>query len=150
MITLPWPPKELSPNARVHRMVKARQAKLYKEACWALAREKNSRPPPGRVHLKITFYPPTRQRRDLDNLLASIKAGIDGVAMAWQIDDELFRPITIDIAEHVGGMVKIEVVSARCGEGVSRLPHTQEIAGANPATATKMSEGCQRPNGAPE
>lgn len=136
MITLPWPPKELSPNARVHRMVKARQAKVYKQACWALAKMVDVQLPSGRIHLAITFYPPNRQRRDLDNLLASIKAGIDGVAMAWQIDDELFRPITIDIADQVGGMVKIAIVSARCGEEVSRLPHKQETAGANPATAT--------------
>lgn len=136
MITLPWPPKELSPNARVHRMVKARQAKVYKQACWALAKMVDVQLPPGRIHLAITFYPPNRQRRDLDNLLASIKAGIDGVAMAWQIDDELFRPITIDIADQVGGMVKIAIVSARRGEEETRLGHNQEITGSNPVAAT--------------
>lgn len=35
-VTLPWPPKELSPNARVHHKAKARVAKAYRETAWAL------------------------------------------------------------------------------------------------------------------
>lgn len=139
MITLPWPPKELSPNARVHRMIKAKYAKSYRETCWALAKKCRPQLPDGKIHLAITFYPPNRQRRDLDNLLASIKAGIDGVSQAWQIDDEVFRPITIDVADSIGGMVKIAIVTARSGEEVSRVPHKDEITGSIPVSATKTT-----------
>jgi hypothetical protein len=43
-------------------------------------------------------------------MLASIKHGLDGVAQAWGIDDTQFRPITVNVADEIGGMVKIEVV----------------------------------------
>ena len=137
MITLPWPPKELNPNARVHHHVLAKHKKRYKELCWALTLESKVRPPEcDKIHLEILFVPPNRQRRDLDNCLAAMKAGIDGIAQAWGIDDNRFK-YTIDIASYIGGMVKIVVYPARCGEEESRLAHNQEIDGANPSTATK-------------
>jgi len=108
MLVLPWPPKELSPNARVHRLVKAKAAKAYRHACRALTKE--AKLVPAGMHLKITFVPPTRQPRDLDNCLASIKSGLDGVADALGLNDRAFRPITIDMAENVGGMVVIELL----------------------------------------
>ena len=143
MIVLPWPPKELSPNARVHRMVKAKRTKAYREACYWITKEAvgklaNYEPDSkSKWHLSILFVPPNRQRRDLDNMFASIKGGLDGLADALGIDDSWFRPVTIDVADYVGGMVKISLYPARCGEEVSRLAHNQEIDGANPSTATK-------------
>ena len=103
MLILPWPLKELHPNARVHRMQKAKAAKQYRAACYALA--KQSKPLKG--HLMILFYPPNRQPRDLDNCLAAIKSGLDGIADAWQVNDREFRPLTIDFAKEIGGMVEI-------------------------------------------
>jgi crossover junction endodeoxyribonuclease RusA len=60
------------------------------------------------MHLKITFVPPTRQARDLDNCLAAIKSGIDGMADALKVNDRDFRPLTVDIAPDIGGMVIVE------------------------------------------
>ena len=90
-----------------------------------------------RVHVRVTFHPPDMRARDLDNMFASIKGGLDGLADALGIDDSWFRPVTIDVADYVGGMVKISLHPARCGEEESRLAHNQEIDGANPSTATK-------------
>lgn len=45
----------------------------------------------GRIHLSLTFCPPDNRRRDLDNLLAACKPGIDGLAMALGIDDARFE-----------------------------------------------------------
>ncbi len=60
------------------------------------------------VSLEITFHPPDERRRDLDNCLASIKLGLDGIAEALGIDDRHFHPITIDWGEVVkGGRVDI-------------------------------------------
>jgi hypothetical protein len=44
---------------------------------------------------------------DLDNMLASLKVGIDGMCQALEIDDRCFKKITIEISESIGGMVKI-------------------------------------------
>ena len=137
MITLPWPPKELNPNARVHRMVKAKYAAVYKQECWAIAKQSGVVAPKGNIHLKIIFYTPNKQRRDLDNMHSAMKSGLDGVALALGIDDQRFRPVTLDVANIIGGMVKIELYPARCGEEESRLAHNQETDGANPSTATK-------------
>lgn len=43
------------------------------------------------IHLTITFHPPDRRRRDLDNMLASAKALLDGFANACQVDDHRFE-----------------------------------------------------------
>ena len=82
-VTLPWPPKELSPNARIHWSKKARAAKKYLADCYYLAKQ-DLFPVEweGPIKLKITFSPPDARHRDLDNMVASIKSGLDGLAMA--------------------------------------------------------------------
>jgi crossover junction endodeoxyribonuclease RusA len=112
MLVLPWPPKELSPNARVHRLAKAKAAKAYRHACWALTKESKVALSATPVHLQVTFVPPTKQARDLDNCLASIKSGLDGVADALGVNDRLFRPITIDMKHEVGGVVIVEFLES--------------------------------------
>ena len=49
----------------------------------------------GDVSLHITFVMPDKRRRDRDNLLASIKGDLDGIASALGIDDDNFEPMTI-------------------------------------------------------
>ena len=109
-ITLPWPPKQLSPNARIHWSTRARHAKAYKAACYAIARQAGLTTPypAGKIALRLDFYPPTRVRRDLDNLLASMKAGIDGVALALGVDDSRFT-FAIALADELGGFVKLQI-----------------------------------------
>ncbi len=107
-VILPWPPKELKPNARKqHRYIKdVRNG--YKDECYYLAKGVK-KPQQGNIALNITFHPPTGHRRDLDNCLAQIKYGLDGVAAGWGVDDALFRPIKIDFGAAVkGGAVIVE------------------------------------------
>jgi crossover junction endodeoxyribonuclease RusA len=40
-----------------------------------------------RAHLVVTFCPPDERKRDLDNMLAAIKSGLDGIADAIGMDD---------------------------------------------------------------
>lgn len=106
MITLPWPPKELSPNARPHWAVKARAAKAYRLDCWATFAQfrKALR---GRTSFAVTFHPPSRRRTDLDNCLASIKHGLDALSEITGIDDSEFQ-FTISKGEpRKGGAVII-------------------------------------------
>lgn len=91
-VTLPWPDKVLSPNARSHFRVKAAAAKSYREAAHWLTRASRLRVEhpslPCMLHLR--FCPPDKRARDLDNMLASVKAGLDGVADGLGVNDSLF------------------------------------------------------------
>ncbi len=44
----------------------------------------------GKMVFSIEFFPPDKRRRDDDNMLASFKAGRDGVADALGVDDNKF------------------------------------------------------------
>lgn len=89
-VLLPWPPKVLSPNARAHWATRSKAAKAYRYRCFLGARQVLLSAPAGRVLLVLEFMPPNRRRRDDDNLLASFKAGRDGLADALGIDDSVF------------------------------------------------------------
>lgn len=52
--------------------------------------------------LKITFYTPDKRRRDVDNLLASLKPALDGFSEALGIDDSNFNPILLSKVVGVG------------------------------------------------
>lgn len=108
-----WPPKELNPNFRAHWSVKSKATKAYKTACWALAKESGITAPAteGRLHLWIDFYPPDRRHRDDDNMIASFKAGRDGLALALGIDDKRFITHPF-VSEEIGGMVKIRITAS--------------------------------------
>lgn len=118
MIVLAWPDKVLSPNARAHYHAKAKVAKAYREAAYERMMgfiiadahgENDERWNP--QHLSITFYPPDKRKRDLDNMLSSIKAGLDGIADALGVNDERFA-LTIRKGDPVkGGQVCVEVVA---------------------------------------
>ena len=67
-------------------------------------------PPAGTLALAVTFHAPDKRRRDLDNLLASMKADFDGLSQALGVDDQLFNPLTLRRGEQVkGGAVVLEV-----------------------------------------
>ena len=106
-LVLPWPPKELSPNARVHWTKRSAVAKTYRAACYLLTNQSGlSVDWTGDVHAWIDFYPPDRRHRDDDNMVAAFKSGRDGMADALGINDRRFR-IHPYVKEQVGGMVKV-------------------------------------------
>ena len=110
VVVLPWPSKELSPNATLHWAKKSKKKKEYRTACWALALEAKLEAPQGeeRFPIEITFYPPDKRHRDADNMVAAIKSGLDGVADALKVNDRRFLPSFI-FSEEVRGMVKVEI-----------------------------------------
>lgn len=108
-ITLPWPPKELSPNARLHWSKFAKAKKAYRWVCTLQAREQGARAIKAKkLHLSLTFYPPTRRAFDLDNSLARMKSGLDGLADVLGVDDKHWS-LSIARADEIGGMVKVVV-----------------------------------------
>jgi crossover junction endodeoxyribonuclease RusA len=109
IIHLPWPPKELSPNATLHWAKKAKFKKMYRETCWALTLESKVKiNAVGKIPIEITFFPPDRRHRDADNMVASIKAGLDGVADALKVNDRQFLP-TFIFSDEVKGMVSVQL-----------------------------------------
>jgi crossover junction endodeoxyribonuclease RusA len=92
ILELPFPPKELSPNARLHWTAKARAVKKYRADCYLLAKMAKIKIDwEGDIHLFVNFYPPIKRRYDLDNLAARMKAGMDGIADALGVNDVRFR-----------------------------------------------------------
>ena len=109
-ITLPWPGRELSPNSRVHWAAKAKVAKSYRKTAWALSRHARRHLADGLpVKVSIEFCPPDKRGRDLDNCLASLKSGLDGVADALQVNDRDFWLALRWGAPVKGGLVRIEL-----------------------------------------
>lgn len=91
MTRLIWPPRALQPNQRPHWSAKARAAKLFRlhaRSCF-----RGVPVPAGEaIGVTLTFCPPDRRARDLDNLQAACKSLFDGLADALGIDDKHFRP----------------------------------------------------------
>ena len=113
-VVLPWPPRVLSPNSRPpHWAVLAQAKRAYRLACHAEARAAGWRngavAPTDRLHVRLVFVPPDRRRRDMDNLIAAMKSGLDGLADALGVDDTRWT-LTCAIDEaNIGGMVRVEV-----------------------------------------
>ncbi len=86
------PPREASPNARVHYMKLANVKRNMKDVMIASVLEMPSmdRPvePMEKAHLTITFKASDKRRRDIDNLLSASKAYIDGLVAAGIIVDD--------------------------------------------------------------
>ena len=110
-VTLPWPDKSLSPNARVHYMVKARAVRKARDAAFWFTWEAQGGHRPGwpAAALDVTFCPPSRRRFDVDNAVSRCKANFDGMSDALGIDDARFVP-TYRMGDPVkGGAVVVTV-----------------------------------------
>lgn len=113
-VILPWPPSALSPNSRPpHWSVLAKAKRAYRSACHYQALAAGWRTgvfaADDRLHVRLMFVPPDRRRRDMDNLIAAMKAGLDGLADALGVDDSRWT-LTCAIDDgSIGGMVRVEV-----------------------------------------
>lgn len=119
-IRLAWPPRQLSPNFRPKHWSEVSTAKReYRFACKVDSMNaKDCRtiyPLCGPLEGHATFITNTKNRHDTDNLLASLKAGMDGVADAgviandrdiasWQVSVErgVKREVVVILKEREG------------------------------------------------
>lgn len=110
-LMMPWPVlKPLSPNWRGHWSAKAKAKKVLRHE-WAMqARTQGATNLAGKpsLSLSIEFVPPDRRARDLDNMLATIKAGLDGLADVLGVDDSCWT-LQISKAAGIGGFVRVTV-----------------------------------------
>lgn len=94
-VTLPLPPRELSPNftvgSRGGRMGKAAKIKKYRHCAYTMAQSAIGRKMAPRweaATAQATFYVKDKRRRDADNALASLKAAFDGLKDAGVVADD--------------------------------------------------------------
>jgi crossover junction endodeoxyribonuclease RusA len=114
-IILPWPPKTLSPNTRhAHWSQLAKAKKDYRAACaeQAIAQGAAARMFPGKCTVTMVFVQPDRRARDLDNLIAAMKSGLDGLADALKANDRDWALAAIIDHTRIGGFVEITVQEA--------------------------------------
>lgn len=114
ILHLSWPDTALSPNARVHWAAKAKAAKNARAEGYYAAISHPDRKIfqnfAGKLQITARFYSKTRNYPDADNCLASIKAHLDGIAEALDVNDRQFVHHAI-VEEETGGRVVVEVVS---------------------------------------
>lgn len=121
-VDMPWPATALSPNSRAHYMVLARAKRQARDRAFLLAtqavreRSMESRYPDltRGADVVMLFRPKVRRRRDQDNLVASMKAALDGIALALGVDDSIFRLLPpVEIPDKEKGPTVTIYVQAR-------------------------------------
>lgn len=117
-IELPWPDKHLNPNARTHWAVKADYKKAEHETAYFIAWKVvigtgEWMKVDTNYSMSLTFCPPDKRRRDLDNIEASCKAAFDGMCAGLGIDDSQIVETSKRWGEIVkGGAVIVEIEEA--------------------------------------
>lgn len=113
---LPWPDPALAPNRKNGRhwstvhTIKNQALLTGKSAAMMQMIATGYKPPESKLPVVMTFCAPDKRHRDLDNLLASEKNYLDGVAQALGVDDKMFEPITLKRGDVVkGGCVIVEI-----------------------------------------
>jgi crossover junction endodeoxyribonuclease RusA len=83
----PWPDSRLSPNKRIDRRALIPVKDAAKNEAFYLVRHSGIFVAESDLMLTLTFCPPDRRKRDLDNLYATFKAYQDGMFAALGVDD---------------------------------------------------------------
>lgn len=113
-VTLPWPEKGLSPNARVNRWQKAALTTSARTLARVETQNGNEQCTITRkdgLCLTMYCYPPNYSRRDIDNILASCKAYIDGMFQALGLDDHMVIQLVINLCEpQPPGKIRFEIM----------------------------------------
>lgn len=73
-----------------------------------MATEARQPMPSARLRVHLTFCPPNKIRRDMDNMIAAMKAGLDGIAQAIGVDDHLWI-----LSAEVGEVAKLGAVRVK-------------------------------------
>jgi crossover junction endodeoxyribonuclease RusA len=104
LLRLAWPAAPLWQNRRYHRAVVARAKATQRREAWALAHQQLVPRLPDAI-LEFEFHPPMRSRPDAQNLPATIKSAVDGIADGMRCDDKGFQcrfPDTVGEKVEVG------------------------------------------------
>jgi len=109
-VILPWPHRDLHPNARVHWAVKAKRAKQAREAAaWTAVKAGVEPMQAGALNVTAIFTPPDRRARDLDGMLSAMKPAFDGLADLLGVDDSKWNIAMRREAPKKPGAVRVEI-----------------------------------------
>lgn len=116
-ISLPIPPREISPNGRrgESRWAAIRKAtviKRHRQAAFLSTRSALAAlpsPPATWEGYSLAFYFPTAAMRDDDNADASCKAYRDGIADALRIDDQKLRKLALSTHHKDPACPRVEI-----------------------------------------
>lgn len=98
VLTLPLPPRSLNPNGRVHWRTKHKAAQAMKEQAATLVRVVAKGEHWRAARLDVTLWGP--RQHDTDNLIASLKNAVDGIAEQLDCNDRFFT--WGDVRQHTG------------------------------------------------
>lgn len=109
-VRLSWPAQPLWQNRRVSWRKRAESVRIARTEAWAVAKKAKLPRLPTAI-LTFAFYPPDNRRRDIQNMPATMKAAIDGIADAMGCDDTGFRCVFPTTFSHIapGGGVVIQI-----------------------------------------
>lgn len=119
-LTLPFPDSRLLPNRKAHWATKAKATAEARTTAWGIGIDYrfNQTPIPEtmkRCTAKVTFYPPDKRRRDLDNLLRAMKPFWDGLVDAQLIeDDSCISEISVRLEQPGDPKTVIELEELTC------------------------------------
>lgn len=111
---LPWPHRALSPNSRVHFMVRAKHTKAARATAMNLTRAAMRRAGGAfflhyrRIAVHLEFVAADRRRRDGSNIASQHKAAIDGIADAIGVDDSKFI-VSHELSEQIAKPAAVRV-----------------------------------------
>lgn len=103
-----WFNKVLNPNDKSHWAVKSKARKKQKEDAYYVALSYPKPEVREKYVLNIKFHPKSNHKQDVDNALAACKGLLDGVAMAWGVDDSQFVLVPVMASKVDGGKIVIE------------------------------------------
>lgn len=114
---LPFPPRGLSPNVRLHHHERARLAASYRHSCRVDAlnvrRDMEAQgmtfPLATPATILLTFMLPNKQRRDIDNLIAGFKAGLDGIVDSGLLADDSVWLLRLGVEAELGAEAAVRV-----------------------------------------
>lgn len=109
-VDLPWPARDLHPNARCHWARKARATKAARtSAAWS-AKAAGIQPVEARaLNVTVIFNPPNNRAHDVDGLVSSCKPYFDGLADVIGVDDRHWQITPRKEAVRPLGNVRIEM-----------------------------------------
>ena len=113
MMYFPWPDPRLSPNKRIDRRALIGVKQAAKNEAFYITKQSGVIVLDTDWQLKLTFCPPDRRKRDLDNLYASFKAYQDGMMELLGVDDSRIERVILQRGSVVEyGKVIVEIKEA--------------------------------------
>ena len=104
VVIVPWPHCYLSPNSRINWQAKSQIARRHRFNAKFLTLEivgcgNHAHPVDDYIEVQLIAHPRDKRKRDEDNIIASMKSSLDGIADALGVNDASFHFKEIQISD---------------------------------------------------